>query len=78
MRLALRGDLLDFVDDPGLDDTGGAGARLRPDHWLLVDRGAIVGVQPASEPLQGDWDRHDFRGKLVLPGFIDTHVHSST
>jgi guanine deaminase len=76
MRLALRGDLLDFTADPGLEDTSGPGARHRPDHWLLVEQGAVVGVQPAAEPLQGEWEQHDFSGKLILPGFIDTHVHS--
>ncbi|MEW6706501.1 MAG: guanine deaminase [Pseudomonadota bacterium] len=76
MRLAVRGDLLDFTADPGLDDASGPGARFRADHWLLVEQGVVVGAQPAAEPLQGDWERHDFSGKLVLPGFIDTHVHS--
>jgi guanine deaminase len=76
MRLALRGDLLDFTGDPGLDDTSGPGARFRPDHWLLIEQGAVAGAQPASEPLPGDWERQDFSGKLLLPGFIDTHVHS--
>ena len=76
MRLAVRGDLLDFTADPGMEDVSGLGARFRPDHWLLVEDGVVAGVQPASQPLQGDWERHDHGGKLVLPGFIDTHVHS--
>ncbi len=76
MRLALRGDLLDFTADPGLEDTSGPGARFRADHWLLVEDGAVAGVQPAAQPLPGEWERHDFSGKLLLPGFIDTHVHS--
>ncbi len=75
-RLALRGDLLDFTADPGLDDAGGPGARYRPDHYLLIDDGRIVGTQPADVPLAGDWPVQDHRGRLVLPGFIDTHVHS--
>ena len=74
-RIALRGDLLDFTADPGFAAPAGApGVRFRPDHWLLVEDGRIVGAQP-GEPAAG-WQRIDHRGRLVLPGFIDTHVHS--
>ena len=79
-RIAIRGDLLDFVAAPawGVTDhaTDAAAVRFRPDHWLLVDAGRIVGAQPASEPLDDRWQRHDHAGRLLLPGFIDTHVHS--
>ena len=74
---ALRADLLDFTATPAWGDTALHGVRWRPDHWLLVDDdGRIVGAQPASQPLQGDWVLHDHRGRLLMPGFIDTHVHS--
>jgi guanine deaminase len=75
-RIALRGDLLDFTADPGLDDPAGPGARYRADHWLLIENGRIAGARPASEPLPGDWTAEDHRGRLILPGLIDTHVHS--
>ena len=73
-RLALRADLLDFTGDPGWGDVESPAVRFRPDHWLLVDRGRIVGAQPEA-PDDG-WERHDHRGRLLMPGFIDTHVHS--
>ncbi|MCP5271313.1 MAG: guanine deaminase [Burkholderiaceae bacterium] len=75
-RLAIRGDLLDLVAAPVLTDAapdGGGAVRFAPDHWLLVERGRIVGRQ-AADPGEG-WQREDHRGRLVLPGFIDTHVH---
>jgi guanine deaminase len=75
-RIALRADLLDFTADPGLEDAAGPGARYRPDHWLLIEQGRITGAMPATEPLDGQWEVHDHRGSLLLPGFIDTHVHS--
>jgi len=50
--------------------------RFRADHWLLVENGRIAGVQPGGEPLDATWTRRDHRGRLILPGFIDTHVHS--
>jgi len=74
-RLALRGDLLDFADDPGFAAPASAGGvRFRPDHWLLVEDGRIAGAQ-ADDPAPG-WERVDRRGHLILPGFVDTHVHS--
>ena len=72
-RLALRGDLLDFTAAPAWGDVDSPAVRHRPDHWLLIDAGRIVGVQP-HDPGEG-WERVDHRGRLVLPGFIDTHVH---
>jgi guanine deaminase len=73
-RLALRGDLLDFTGTPEWGATTSPVVRFRPDHWLLVDGGRIAGAQP-DDP-DPSWTRHDHRGKLILPGFIDTHVHS--
>ena len=81
-RLAVRGDLLDFVADPGLGTTtptrGAAPScvRFRPDHWLHIEHGRIVGVQPGSQAPDASWQRVDCSGQLVLPGFIDTHVHA--
>ncbi|HEY4069624.1 MAG TPA: guanine deaminase, partial [Burkholderiaceae bacterium] len=72
-RVALRGDLLDFTDAPGWGDVDPAALRFRPDHWLLIENGRIVGAQ-ATDP-DASWTRHDHRGRLILPGFIDTHVH---
>jgi guanine deaminase len=72
-RIALRGDLLDFVADPAWGEVESSAVRFRPDHWLLIEGGRIVGAQP-DEP-DASYVRHDHRGRLILPGFIDTHVH---
>ena len=77
IRLALRGDLLDFTAAPGLTQTGLEGVRYRADHWLLIDEhGRIAGAQPAAQLPDIGWRRIDHRGRLILPGFIDSHVHS--
>ena len=73
-RLAIKGDLLDFSAEPAWGDTESAAVRFRPGHWLLVEGGRIVAVQ-AEDP-GPDWVREDHAGRLVLPGFVDTHVHS--
>jgi guanine deaminase len=76
-RRALRADLLDFSVDPGLGTPNPMAVRYRPDHWLLVDGERIAAVLPATEAPGEDWRREDHRGRLLLPGFIDTHVHSA-
>jgi len=83
-RIALRGDLLDFTADPGFAPTSEPpGLRWRPDHWLMIEDGRIINALPAeSVDTMADggpdasWQRVDHRGRLILPGFIDTHVHS--
>ena len=72
-RWALRGDLLDFTAAPRWGETESPAVRFDRDHWLLIEDGRIVGRQ-AEEP-DDSWARKDHAGKLVLPGFIDTHVH---
>ena len=76
-RVALRGDLLDFVATPAWGAIESGALRFRPDHWLLIDAGRIVGCQPAGQPPDTGFERIEHRGRLILPGFIDTHVHSA-
>jgi guanine deaminase len=73
-RIALRGDLLDFVAAPARAERDSPAVRWRPGHWLLIEGNHIVGAQTAAP--DATWRRIDHAGKLVLPGFIDTHVHS--
>jgi guanine deaminase len=74
--LALRADLLDFSAAPAWGDTGLHGVRWRPDHWLVVgDDGRIADVRPGAEGPPEGARAEDHRGRLLLPGFVDTHVH---
>jgi guanine deaminase len=75
-RRALRADLLDFTGDPGLGAPSLGAVRHRPDHWLLIEHGRIVAVQPGAQAPGAEWLCEDHRGRLLLPGLIDTHVHS--
>ncbi len=75
-RVALRGDLLDFSTTPEWAVVDSPAVRFRPDHWLLVEGGRITGVQPGEQAPGDGWVQHDHRGQLLMPGFIDTHVHS--
>ena len=74
--IALRGDLLDFTATPLWGSTAMQGVRWRPDHWLLIDdAGRIEGALPGDQEPGPQWQRIDHRGRLIMPGFIDTHVH---
>ena len=74
MKTAILADLLDFSADPGLADIHSAAVRWRPAHWLLIDaQGRIEAVQ--TEAPGEDWRRIDHSGRLLMPGFIDSHVH---
>jgi guanine deaminase len=73
-KLAIRSDLLDITADPGFGGVETSKVRFDADCWLMIHNGRIVGrsrAEPGSE-----WQRHDWRGKLLTPGFIDSHVHS--
>ncbi|MDP3084843.1 MAG: guanine deaminase, partial [Rubrivivax sp.] len=75
MKRALRADLLDFTAAPAWGSSAMDGVRWRPDHWLLIDGERLAGAMPGEQPPGEDWLREDHRGRLILPGFIDTHVH---
>jgi len=46
------------------------------DAWIVVDKGKILRIGSGRPPRSADLaDRHELRGKFVLPGFIDAHAH---
>ena len=74
---AIRADLLDFTGTPDWGLPSMQQVRWRPDHWLLIgDDGRIAGAQPGDQTPGPGWVLDDQRGRLLMPGFIDTHVHS--
>ena len=73
---AFRGSLVDFVDDPHA--LGDSACRFIEDGILLVRDGRVEKRGPAREllaQLAPDTPLTDYSGKLILPGFIDTHIH---
>lgn len=78
-RRIVRGDLLDFTADPGFHTPDESpGVRWRPDHRVLIEAGRIVAVLSPTAELPAAWadaPLDDHAGRLILPGFIDTHVH---
>jgi guanine deaminase len=73
---AFRGEILDFVGDPAT--LGDAAARHHADGVLMVRDGRVAALGHAAELLAlvpADATVTDYRGKLIVPGFVDTHVH---
>jgi len=71
--LALRADFLHCLDDPLHHD--GAVEHV-PDGLLMIEDGHVAWLRPASEARVPDGVPVVERsGKLVVPGFVDTHVH---
>jgi len=68
--LRLRGDLLDFKSAPDWGAVDSTAVRFRPDHWLLIDGGQIVAVQPGGASSRRHVERSTtIAGRLILPGF---------
>ena len=68
-----RGTFIDTPENP----FDGAGLRVGSDTGLLVEDGLIVARGPFAELRQAHPAEQvvDLRDGVVLPGFVDTHVH---
>jgi guanine deaminase len=71
-----RASILDTPGNPFLDDPAGA-LRSESDGALLVEGGVITarGTYRELRAQYADPDVIDLRDGLLLPGFVDTHVH---
>lgn len=75
---AIRGSFFDFTaaaENPG--QLAGL-ARYIEDGLLLLNGGKIVSLQSWEEGqslLSDPQAVIDYRGKLIVPGFVDTHIH---
>jgi guanine deaminase len=72
---AFRASILHFTADPAVGDKAHS---WHEDGLLVLNQGRVVAA--------GDYDRlkyalppgtqvRDYRGKIIMPGFIDTHIH---
>ncbi|NIR31919.1 MAG: guanine deaminase [Gammaproteobacteria bacterium] len=75
--LAIRGDVLHCLRDPGEPPARAALEHL-PDGLLVVRDGRIDAVGAARSllpKLGAEVAVHDHSGRLIVPGFVDAHVH---
>src|SRR3989442_5056486 len=66
--LVIHGATIGTADDAG---------TLHPDGALAVEHGRIVALGPAADVLghYASAERIDARGRVILPGFANTHTH---
>lgn len=72
---AFRASILYFSADPAVHEHA---THFLDDGLLLVQSGLIVDVidcQNLPAEQLADYAITDYRGKLLMPGFIDTHIH---
>lgn len=76
MRTAYRSSILHCLSDPG-ESADPSAVEFFDDGLLLVDDGKIVEVGDAQTLLSqvGDTPLTEYPGKIIVPGFIDCHVH---
>ncbi|MCE2946384.1 MAG: guanine deaminase [bacterium] len=75
---AVRGSVLHFPSDPGGGSDPGPGTDCFEDGLLVVERGHVQRIGPAAPLLAAlppGTPVVDHSGCLVMPGFVDTHVH---
>jgi len=79
MLQGFRGALLHFHDDPFRTAREMDACTFIPDGLLLVAEGKVVGIGPYKEMrgTAGNAPVRDHRGCLLMPGFVDTHIHYS-
>jgi len=73
-QVALRGSIAHCLDDP---DAGDGSFEYIEDGVLLVRDGCVERVGEAAQllPLPEGVPLHDRRGQLIVPGFVDVHLH---
>jgi guanine deaminase len=72
---AFRASILDFVEDPRRAQES---YRYFEDGLLVVEDGKVTGMGSYAslrKTLGKNVSIVDHRGKLIVPGFIDTHIH---
>ena len=74
--LAIRGKILHFVDEPAVK--GEQAWEYFEDGILWVEAGRVKAVGEAASllpQLSGELTVQEYSNHLIIPGFIDTHIH---
>ena len=72
---AFRASILHFTADPALSDKA---HNWHEDGLLIIENGRVQAAgdyDQLKNTLPGGTAVRDYRGKIIMPGFIDTHIH---
>lgn len=74
--IAVKGNILHFTEDPR--SIGKKAWHHHPDGLLLIKDGTVLYAgdrsgAPMPHDAEPTW--YDYSGKLIMPGFVDTHIH---
>lgn len=74
-QTAIRASFFDFSDIAHQPEAIMAQARYIEDGVLLLEAGRIVALHPWASLTSPPVEVIDLRGRLIVPGFVDTHIH---
>lgn len=67
-KLILKGDI---VFTPNKDKF-----EVHRDSYLVSEKGKIVGIFKELKEIYKDYPLKDYTGKIIIPGFVDLHLHA--
>lgn len=50
--------------------------QIHEDSYIIVEEGKILKIQDELEDTYKNYEFKDFTGKLIIPGFVDLHLHA--
>ncbi|WED22853.1 guanine deaminase [Vibrio sp. JC009] len=72
----IRSSFLHFLADPACCESSSDCYEYLPDGLLVIEDGRVKSLKPYDESEAKQYTQLiDERGKLILPGFVDTHIH---
>lgn len=66
-KFVLKGDI---IFTPNKDNF-----ETHEDSYLVVEKGKVLGIYSELEEKYIDYPLKDYTGKMIIPGFVDLHLH---
>ncbi|EEZ39042.1 guanine deaminase [Photobacterium damselae subsp. damselae CIP 102761] len=74
--IAIRASILHFINDPVKTDNISDSYQYLNDGLLVIENGCIKEMKNFDSIDKSKYNNFvDYSGKLICPGFIDTHIH---
>lgn len=67
-KLIVKGDIIYTPDKDYFE--------IHEDSYVLIERGKVVAIVKDLEEKYKDYKFQDYTGKLIIPGFVDLHLHA--